>query len=179
MSALRKAGKTTSSQISPDRHPDMIKKMLMALTAAIVSISSAYAESPRIWGSMGTRMGPGTAEAQLRYIGEPLFWNLQPVLGVSMARGGSGWIGAGSAYTWRPNKDELFVRFTSMVGIYKRGNGANLGGPIQFRNGLDLGFSTASGMEYGIGFEHLSNAGLYRPNPGINTAYLFASFALH
>lgn len=156
----------------------MINKALIAATTVFLSVSASYAEQARIWGSLGSQIDPSAAEAQLRYMGEPMFWNLQPVVGVSVARNGSGWIGAGSAYTWRPTQDGFFVRFTSMIGVHKRGSGRNLGGPIQLRNALDLGLSGANGMEYGIGVDHRSNAGLYKPNPGMNTGYLFASFPL-
>lgn len=156
----------------------MFKTAIFAATAVFLSITATFAEQARVWGSVGSQIDPSATEGQLRYMAEPLFWNLQPVLGVSMASNGAAWIGAGSAYTWRPNQDGPFVRFTSMIGVHKRGNGPNLGGPVQFRNALDLGIAATNGMEYGVGVDHRSNAGLYRPNPGMNTAYLFASFPL-
>lgn len=157
----------------------MIKSVIIAATAVFCSVATASAESPRIWGSIGTQMSVGSTEAQMRYIGAPMFWNLQPVLGISVARNGSGWVGAGAAYTWRPNQESLFVRVTSMAGIHKRGNGRNMSGPIQFRTALDVGLTGATGMEYGVGIDHRSSANIYRPNPGLNTAYIFASFPLN
>ena len=157
----------------------MIKSAIIAATAVFFSVSGALAESPRIWGSIGTQMSPSAAEAQMRYIGTPMFWNLQPVLGVSLARNGSGWVGAGAAYTWRPGQDSFFIRFSALAGVYKRGSGRDLGGPVQFRNALDIGLTAKNGMEYGIGVDHRSNAGLYKPNPGLNSVYLFASFPLN
>lgn len=157
----------------------MKKHTIAMATALFCATTSANAEPARIMGSVGTQMSVGSTEAQLRYIGTPMFWNLQPAVGVSYAANGSGWVGVGAAYTWKPQQDGFFVRFTSMAGVYKRGTGRNLGGPVQFRNALDFGVSTKTGAEYGIGVDHRSNAGLYRPNPGLNSAYLFASFALN
>lgn len=157
-----------------------MKKSILALAAAVFCAAApVHADSAKIMGTLGSQMNVGSTEAQLRYIGTPMFWNLQPVVGVSMARNGSGWVGAGAALTWRPGNDSLFVRWTSMVGVHKRGSGRNLGGPVQFRNALDFGLTTAKGMEYGIGVDHRSSANIYRPNPGLNTAYIFASFPLN
>ncbi len=157
----------------------MIKTVLIAATAVFCTLTAAQAESARIFGSIGSQLDVSSNEAQVRYIGEPMFWGLQPVVGVSLASNGSGWVGAGAAYTWRPGQESFFVRFTSMAGIHKRGNGRNLSGPIQFRNALDIGVTSAKGMEFGVGVDHRSSANLYRPNPGLNTAYLFASFPLN
>lgn len=156
----------------------MITRLFFAVVAAMFVATSADADSRRIWASMGLQLEQSAAEAQLRYMGEPLFWNLQPVFGVSIAKNKLGWVGSGFAWTWRPEPNKLFVRVTSMAGIYKRGSGPNLGGPIQFRTALDMGMTAASGAEFGIGVDHRSNAGLYQVNPGLNSAYVFASFPL-
>jgi hypothetical protein len=156
----------------------MKARFLSTALAAFVITGSAQAESARIWGSLGSHLGSSTAEAQVRYMAEPYAFGLQPVFGVSVAQNGLGWAGAGLAWTWRPQSTDIFVRATSMAGIHKRGSGQNLGGPIQFRTALDIGMTTASGMEFGIGAEHRSNARIYNVNPGLNSAYLFASFAI-
>ena len=157
----------------------MIKKIFCAMFATLLSVSTAQADSPRIWASLGAQIDYSAAEAQVRYMGEPIFWGLQPVVSASFARNSAAWVGVGSAITWRAAESGVFARFTSMLGVHRRGNGPDLGGPIQLRNAFDVGLMTKSGAEFGIGVDHRSNAGLYRPNPGINTAYLFASFPLH
>ncbi|MGP9790770.1 acyloxyacyl hydrolase [Roseinatronobacter sp. NSM] len=154
---------------------NLLKSALVAL--ALVA-SPALAESPRVFGSVGTQFSVNSAEAQLRYIGEPYFWGLQPVVGLSLARNNSGYVGIGAAYTWRAQDSGLFARFTGMAGIHKRGSGRNMGGPMQFRTALDVGVATASGMEFGIGLDHRSSAAIYKPNPGLNTAYLFTTVPL-
>lgn len=149
-----------------------------AAAAVLLSLNASHAEEARIWGSLGTQLRVNATEMQARYIAQTAFWNLQPVLGVSVAGNDSAWVGVGSAYTWRPAPDGLFLRVTSMVGVHKNGNGRKLSGPVQFRTGLDVGMSTLGGMEYGLGVDHRSSAGLYKPNPGLNTAYLFVSVPL-
>ncbi len=148
------------------------------LTCCLFIAQPALAESPRIIGTIGQQMEISSPEASLRYVGSPFLWKFQPAFGLSLARNESAWVGAGKAVTWRSQDSGLFLRWTSMAGIHRRGNGRNLGGPIQFRNAFDAGLLQRNGTEIGIGFDHRSSANIYRPNPGLNTAYLFASFPL-
>lgn len=156
----------------------MLRAALLSVCVALAGLP-AHAEEPRVFMSLGQLQSTRSAtEVQLRYIGAPIFWKLQPVVGGSMAGDGSGHIGIGNALTWRSADSRLFARVSSIAGVHKRGNGKALGGPIMFRTALDLGVMSASGIEYGIGLDHRSSARIYRPNPGLNTAYLFASVKL-
>ncbi|MCC5993465.1 MAG: acyloxyacyl hydrolase [Rhodobacteraceae bacterium] len=155
-----------------------MKTLIAALVAALVTAMPAFAESPRIFTSIGQQQSVNSTEGQMRYIGPRAFWNLQPVLGVSYAGNGSAYIGAGSAYTLRSDNSGLFARLSSIAGIHKRGSGRNLGGPIQFRTSIDVGVMTSRGTEFGIGADHRSSARIYRPNPGLNTVYMFATLPL-
>ncbi len=150
----------------------------LALLSLLCLAKPAIAEMPILTGSLGQDVTTKAPEAYLRYIGSPYLWKLQPVFGLSLASNGSGWVGAGSALTWRPGPMGAFVRVSSMAGLYRRGGGTDLGGPIQFRTAVDLGIQRPSGLEFGLGADHRSNAHIYRHNPGLNTAYLFASFPL-
>ena len=150
----------------------------IALLALLCLAKPALAEMPILTGSLGQQMTTKDPEASLRYIGSPYLWKLQPVFGLSLASNGSGWVGAGTGLTWRPGPMGAFVRVSSMAGLYRRGGGKDLGGPIQFRTALDLGIQRPSGLEFGLGADHRSSARIYRPNPGLNTAYLFASIPL-
>ena len=139
--------------------------------------TSLLAESPRIIASFGQQMTGSAPEAGLRYLA-PCCGRIQPVLGASFGSNGSAWLGAGAAITWQPGLSELFLRASSMAGLHRRGTGPALGGPVEFRSALDLGFRRQSGTEIGIGLDHRSNAGIYKSNPGLNTGYLFYSVAL-
>ncbi|MFN4057834.1 MAG: acyloxyacyl hydrolase [Roseinatronobacter sp.] len=153
----------------------MTKIFSLATSIFLLCAPSVHAEDARIFGSIGSQQKVNSTEVQARYIGAPVFWGLQPVLGVSLAANDSAWLGIGSAYTWRAAPDGVFVRVTSMAGIHSRGNGRHLGGPVQFRSALDLGMAFKNGTEVGLGADHRSSAGIYTPNPGLNTAYLFVS----
>jgi hypothetical protein len=156
-----------------------MKKIYYAVaTLYCLVMTPAFAENMRIIGSVGYQAGPDDPEAYVRVIGEPYFWKLQPTVGLSAAKNGSAWAGIGSAVTLRFYDDSMFVRFGTMAGLYRSGSGRDLSGPIQFRSNLDIGFSQRNGFEFGIGADHRSSAGIYTPNPGLDTVYLFASFPL-
>lgn len=155
--------------------------MMLFRIALLLLLSVAgpvAAEEPRLTAGIGQQMITNDPEFSLRYTGSPYLWDLQPVLGLSVATNGSAWIGAGAALTWRPGHTGLFGRFSSMAGVYRQGSGKDLGGPVQFRTALDVGIGQANGLEFGVGLDHRSNAGLYKQNPGLNSVYLFASMPL-
>ncbi|MCH8464989.1 MAG: acyloxyacyl hydrolase [Roseinatronobacter sp.] len=150
-----------------------------ALVALLGFTFPAAADSPRVIASLGQHLEARSTEGYIRYLGSPVFWKFQPVIGLSVAGNGSGWAGAGTAVTWRAQEAAgIFLRASTMAGVYRRGSGPYLGGPIQFRTALDLGVSQQGGMEFGLGVDHRSNAGIYKTNPGRNSVYLFASMAL-
>ena len=148
------------------------------LAATLANVTPAAADDARIIAGLGNQMGVDSAEMNLRYVApEPMFWNFNPAFGLSVAGNGSAWVGVGTALTFGDG-DGLFTRITSMVGAHRRGSGRDLGGALQFRNALDIGYRWTSGVETGLGADHRSNAGLNTPNPGVNTVYLFASMPL-
>jgi hypothetical protein len=53
------------------------------------------------------------------------------------------------------------------AGVYSHGRGINLGGPLEFRSGLELSRALFGGRaRAGLLLFHLSNAGFYDNNPG-------------
>lgn len=62
------------------------------------------------------------------------------------------------------------------VGVYDRGEGKDLGGPVEFRTGLEVGYRTGRRWWVGLNFYHLSNAVLYDLNPGEESLVLTVSW---
>lgn len=58
------------------------------------------------------------------------------------------------------------------AGLYHRGDAKNLGGSLEFRSGLGVVYRATDGVRVGLEFYHLSNAGLYDLNPGVNSLVL-------
>lgn len=59
------------------------------------------------------------------------------------------------------------------LGHYRPGDGGReLGGPLEFRSGLELSRRMGPRSRLGLSFDHLSNAGVYDPNPGSESLVL-------
>lgn len=68
------------------------------------------------------------------------------------------------------------VGFTGL-GHYRRGDeDRELGGPLEFRSGLELSRRMGARTRLGLSFDHLSNAGIYDPNPGSESLVLVLSW---
>jgi hypothetical protein len=57
-------------------------------------------------------------------------------------------------------------------GYYHNGNGKDLGSPIEFKSEVQLSFNLSETSEFGMSYNHISNASLGDKNPGANS-YMF------
>ena len=62
------------------------------------------------------------------------------------------------------------------TGYYERGDGNNLGGELEFRSGLAITYRANDKLQLGVGFYHLSNAGIHEVNPGLNSLLFTVGF---
>lgn len=71
-------------------------------------------------------------------------------------------------------------RLTPGLGIafYEEGDGKDLGGPVEFRSAIELGYEWPSRRRLAVAAYHLSNAGIYDLNPGSNSVVLTLSLPL-
>lgn len=99
----------------------------------------------------------------------------QPTLGASVTSEGAVWVGGGALYTVEGPRP-LYLQGHIMPGLYRPGGGQDLGGTLQFRSGLEIGYQTAAGLRIGLAIDHRSNAELYGDNPGLETLQLRVSF---
>jgi lipid A 3-O-deacylase len=104
-----------------------------------------------------------------------MFGPFQPTYGLSVTDQGSVWLGAGPSYTLPFKSDHFFVQLHTMVGLYLQGDSADLGGPIEFRSGVEVGFVAGNGIRFGLAYDHRSNAEIYATNPGLETFQLRVS----
>jgi hypothetical protein len=66
------------------------------------------------------------------------------------------------------------VPFTG-AGLYEEGDGKDLGGPVEFRSGLEVAVRAGARWWVGLSYYHLSNAVLYDRNPGEESLVLVVS----
>jgi hypothetical protein len=65
---------------------------------------------------------------------------------------------------------ELSIQFAP--GLYRPGNGFDLGGTVELRSGIELSRGLGQRGRLGLLLFHLSNAGLYTHNPGSESVVL-------
>jgi Lipid A 3-O-deacylase (PagL). len=64
------------------------------------------------------------------------------------------------------------------AGLWRRGGSKNLGAGVEFRSMVELGYEFDNQMRVSAFLSHISNGGITRKNPGVNTAgaYLHIPF---
>ena len=100
-------------------------------------------------------------------------WGLdfEPVVGGSTTGDGNIWGYAGLRHDLRlSNRWVATPQFA--VGLYEDGEGRDLGGPVEFRSGLEISYQLRRGGRVGLLFYHLSNARLFELNPGSESLVL-------
>jgi hypothetical protein len=54
----------------------------------------------------------------------------------------------------------------------------DLGGPIEFRSGIEVAYHMENGMRLGLGWDHRSNLEIYARNPGVEMVHVRLSIPL-
>ncbi|HEX6202770.1 MAG TPA: acyloxyacyl hydrolase, partial [Thermoanaerobaculia bacterium] len=81
-------------------------------------------------------------------------------------------LGGGAAPRPATERPWLVTVYTGL-GHYRPGDdGRELGGPLEFRSGLELSRRLGARTRLGLSFDHLSNAGVYERNPGTESLVL-------
>lgn len=152
---------------------------LMSLPSAEVQGDKFSIHRPeltdRLAVSMGTTLYQDEAksfETRLTYIyGEKLFDRLHPMVDLSVTSSGGTWIGAGfyQQIDFSINNVDLFAGFSFAPGLYMRGDEVDLGHPIEFRSGVELGWKAPNDWQFSVLYDHRSNADLGKKNPGMET----------
>lgn len=102
----------------------------------------------------------------------------QPAVGLSLTDQGSAWVGAGFVYSATTPDERGYLSLSLMPGLYAAGDGPDLGHAIEFRSGIEVGYSAANGIRYGLSFDHRSNSELSKVNPGMETLQFRVSIPL-
>ena len=104
--------------------------------------------------------------------------SIKPTVGVTVTEDDSYWVYATAGYDFELGSRWVLTPSLG-VSIYDPSDeGKDLGGPIEFRSGLEISYRLRKdgGPRIGFIFYHLSNAVLYDINPGSNSLAL--SFSL-
>lgn len=100
--------------------------------------------------------------------------DLQPIVGTSLLADGGIYVYAGARYEHH-FAERFFLAPSFAAGLYQD-SGVDLGGPLEFRSGLDFGVRVTPNIEAAVGFYHLSNGGIYSINGGSESALFSLAF---
>ena len=112
-------------------------------------------------------------EMYMRYDIGTSFGPFQPALGLSVTASNDIWVGFGATHTtrfWdRPSGAGGYAQLHFMPGVYTQGSGPDLGYPLEFRSGAEIGYQAKNGVRMGVSFDHRSNGDISSLNPGLET----------
>lgn len=111
------------------------------------------------------------AELGLQWRGGGHRWVFHPIVGGMVTHRGAMHAYVGFTFDL-PLGPHLVVRPSFAPGLYRQGGGKDLGYPLEFRSGLEIGWRFSGGTRVGAEFYHISNASLGDINPGENSLML-------
>jgi hypothetical protein len=154
----------------------MLAAALGLLLAAAEPARAAEPTAVAAFGLVGPEQGENRAAVlELEYRLRAWRWGIGPVIGAAVTSDGGGYLRAGLGRDF-PLGDRWNLHLSSGGGYYQPGNGKRLGRGFEFRTALDVAYQIQPGVRLGAAVAHLSNAGIGRNNPGIETLTLTLAF---
>jgi lipid A 3-O-deacylase len=98
-------------------------------------------------------------------------WWFKPLVNVTGTTDGTSFLSVG-LYSEIFLTDEFYLSPSFSPGVFLRGQGKNLGHPIEFRSQMEIGWRFRTGLRASVSINHLSNAGSGRRNPGSESIVL-------
>ena len=96
--------------------------------------------------------------------------NLSPITGFLFTADNAGYLYTGVQADYNLGKLNFTPSFTP--GLYGKGDGKDLGHMIEFKSERQLSLDLAKDSEFGLSYNHISNANFGDKNPGANS-YMF------
>lgn len=152
-----------------------------AFTDCDANCLARHEVTPRIAVSQGSLQFKGDVigrEVYVRYDTAHANGPYRTIMGASFSSLGDVWGGVGHSYKMSVDDTGLYAELHAMTGLYKHDGGPDLGGPIEFRSGAEVGWEFESGWRIAAMYDHRSNASLYAQNPGVETVQIRISKAL-
>jgi lipid A 3-O-deacylase len=99
------------------------------------------------------------------------FWIFKPFVGGEATSDGGAY-GYGGIGVDVYLGDRFVVTPSFAIGAFEKGNGKNLGSWLEFKSGGEFAYRFDDRSRLGIAFDHISNAGLTKQNPGTESLVL-------
>jgi len=101
-----------------------------------------------------------------------------PTAGVITAARGSLYLYGGLRFELPLGRRWMISPSTGAGVYYRSSSGFDLGGPVEFRSGIELSYRLPNGSRMGVCLYHLSNADIFEKNPGSESLILTYSAGL-
>ena len=118
------------------------------------------------------------AQFGVEYRARQLQYGIRPTIGINATNDASVYAYAGFHWDVPLIDNQLYLIPSFVAGAYQNGDGKDLGGALEFRSGIELAYEFPNAHRLGVAFNHISNASLYRKNPGSETAMVTYSVPL-
>ncbi len=117
----------------------------------------------------------GEGRLELRFAQSLFYW--KPLLGVFVTTRGSVYTYGGFRLELPIGKHFMIIPIAT-VGDYEKGSGKDLGAHIEFKTGAEFDYVLDNGIKFGPAFDHVSNAGIGKKNPGEENLMLMVTVPL-
>ena len=101
---------------------------------------------------------------------DTFFGRVSPVTGAMITQDAAAYIYTGFEVNYDLGPIKLTPSFTP--GLYSQGDGKDLGHPLEFKSEVQLSMDLGDTTNFGMSYNHVSNASLGDKNPGANS-YMF------
>ena len=98
------------------------------------------------------------------------FGNISPITGGFLTENSAAYIYTG--IEWNLDIGDLVLTPSFAPGFYHEGDGKDLGHALEFKSEVQLSYSSSEKTNFGVSYNHVSNASLGDKNPGANS-YMF------
>ena len=96
--------------------------------------------------------------------------NVSPITGGFLTENSAAYVYTG--VEWNVDIGELMFTPSFAPGLYHEGDGKDLGHVLEFKSEVQLSYSASNSTNFGVSYNHVSNASLGDKNPGANS-YMF------
>jgi lipid A 3-O-deacylase len=123
------------------------------------------------------RLNNRSVEFRLEYKSRYNFKSFHPILGASYTTKKQLYTYGGVSLDLYPNK-HVVIAPNFALGYYNKGNGKDLGLPLEFRSGIEAAIKFNNQVRVGLHASHTSNASLGKKNPGLETLAFFVAIPI-
>lgn len=159
----------------------MRARAILCLTFCLLATIPAVAEEPTSLAFSGGVSNFNKSEKRveigLEFRAPIHVWGMAVAAGLTVNDDKSAWIFGGLRRDFSLGGPWIITPAFAIT-LYEPGDGKDLGGPLEFRSALEIGYEWRSRKRLAFAIYHLSNAGIYDRNPGMNSLILTFSIPL-